>query len=61
MIKTAFAMLVGAASAVATDLQSYVNAKKRRPEATFDWSLLAIRAVIGALTGLSLSAIPQGD
>jgi hypothetical protein len=60
-MKTIFSMIVGASSAVATDLQAYVNAKKRRPEVTFDWSLLAIRAVIGALTGLSLSAIPTGD
>lgn len=60
MITNAFAMLVGAASAVATDLQSYANARKRNKDASFDWSLLAIRAVIGALTGLTMSAIPQG-
>lgn len=55
MLKTLLiTIVVGIASAVLTDLQSFLKARSADPTAKFDYVLVSTRALYGAITGLLL-------
>ncbi len=41
----------GAASAIVIDLDAYLKARSQDHHATYDWVLVIVRAVKGAITG----------
>lgn len=49
MVKAA---IVGAISALAVDLQAFVQARTQNPDAKFDFVLAGARMALGAVTGL---------
>jgi len=51
-------ILVGAASALLTDLQAFAANRAKNPEARFDFVLCITRTLAGALTGLVGSQFP---
>jgi hypothetical protein len=54
-------IVIGAVSAIITDLDAFLNARKSDPKATFGWDIAIARALrganAGALGGAGLAAV----